>query len=370
MPFAPVPDLIAAIKAGRMVVLVDDEDRENEGDLIIAAEHADPKAIAFMATKGCGLICLAMEGRMLDRLGLPMMSRENRSRMATAFTVSIEAKDGIATGISAADRSRTVQVAIADDARPDDIVTPGHVFPLRAREGGVLVRTGHSEASVDLARLAGLKPAAVICEIMRPDGEMARLPDLETYCAEHGLLLGTIADLIAWRERTESLISLAGESRIDTSAGSFRAFTYRDNLSGQHHLALVGGEQLGPGRMVDDPVLVRVQKSALLSDVFGIGSGVDPRACLRQIASAGDGVFLYIADQHGTDALRGIHDAPGSQASSAPRLVMDHREYGIGAQILHQLGVRRMRLLANTDRTMAGLSGHGLVVVERVRPTP
>ena len=369
--FASIPAVIDALKQGRMVVLVDDEDRENEGDLVMAAEYADAKSIAFMATRGCGLICLAMEGTLLDRLGLPLMTRDNRSRLATAFTLSIEAREGVTTGISASDRAKTIQVAIADGTKPQDIVSPGHVFPLRARAGGVLVRAGHSEASTDLARLAGLKPAAVICEIMRPDGEMARLPDLIPYAKEHGLLLATIADLIAYREATESLIRLAAEAEIETAAGPVRAYSYRSTVGDEYHLALVTGARLRPGAEIADPVLVRVQKENPLTDLFGVGpSAVDPTSCLRQLAASGDGVFLLMRDVNGRGIPDGLVRAGGTDHRVKPELglAMDPRDYGIGAQILHHLGVRRMRLVTHADRHIAALHGHGLEVVERVKP--
>jgi 3,4-dihydroxy 2-butanone 4-phosphate synthase/GTP cyclohydrolase II len=371
MPFAPIPAVIAALQQGKMVVLVDDEDRENEGDLVMAAEFADPKSIAFMATKGCGLICLAMEGSLLDRLGLPLMTRDNRSRLATAFTLSIEAREGVTTGISAADRTRTIQVAIADGTKPQDIVSPGHIFPLRARDGGVLVRAGHSEASTDLARLAGLKSAAVICEIMRPDGEMARLPDLIPYCAEHGLLLATIADLIAWRESTESLITLAAEAEIDTAVGKARAYSYKATVGNEYHLAIVTGDRLRPGAEVTNPVLVRVQKENPLTDLFGVGQAVEAKSCLRQLSDSGDGVFLLMRDVNGRGIPDGLVRAGGTDHRTQPEpgLAMDPRDYGIGAQILHHLGVRRMRLITHADRHIAALTGHGLEVVERVKPT-
>ena len=367
MPFATIPEVLRALKERRMVVLVDDEHRENEGDLVMAAEFADAPAVAFMATKGCGLICLAMDGASVDRLGLPLMSRDNRSRLGTAFTVSIEAREGVTTGISAADRARTIQVAIDPTAGPQDLVTPGHVFPLRARDGGVLVRPGHSEASVDLCRLAGLRPASVICEIMRPDGEMARLPDLETYCAEHGLLLATIADVIAWREQTETSVALAAEADVPTAAGLFKGYLYRNTLTGEHHLALVSHPQLGPGKGTDEPVLVRVQKEHLLGDVFGLSGTRLPLDGLHQLAKSG-GVFLYMRDNRSLPehlvALGGRDHRPGV----IPDLPMDPRDYGVGAQILRHLGVRSMRLITGSDRHLSALSGYGLKVVERVVP--
>jgi 3,4-dihydroxy 2-butanone 4-phosphate synthase/GTP cyclohydrolase II len=370
MPFTPIPAILDELRKGRMIILVDDEDRENEGDLVMAAEFADAKSIAFMATKACGLICLAMEPAMLDRLGLPLMARESRSHLATAFTLSIEARTGVTTGISAADRARTVQVAIADGARPDDLIVPGHVFPLRAREGGVLVRAGHSEASTDLARLAGLKSAAVICEIMKPDGTMARLPDLVQYGREHGLALSSIADLIRWREERETLVDLVADGPVATAAGTLHAFVYRSRIGGDHHLALVAGARLKPGAELAEPVLVRVQKESPLGDVFAAHGALPPAACLRQIAGAGEGVLLYMRDAGGRSlpghvVRLGGHD---HRASPAPELAMDPRDYGIGAQILHHLGVRRMRLITGADRHLSGLSGHGLEVVERVRP--
>ncbi len=371
MTFSSIPDVVAALKRGEMVILVDDEDRENEGDLVMAAQFADAKSIAFMATKGCGLICLAMEGQMLDRLGLPLMTRDNRSRLSTAFTVSIEAREGISTGISAADRAKTIQVAIADNVRPDDVVSPGHVFPLRARDGGCLVRAGHSEASADLARLAGLKPAAVICEIMKPDGEMARLPDLIEFGKHHGLLLSSIADVIAYRESSERTIELVAEAQIKTSAGDFRAYSYRSQISGEHHLALVCGNRLKPGATVSEPVLVRVQKEHLLSDIFAVPGGLPPLSALQQLAAAGEGVFLHMRDTngHGVPAQLLRHGGKQHKVVRDPEVAMDNRDYGTGAQILRDLGVRQMRLMTNVDRHIAALTGHGLDVVERVRPT-
>ncbi len=362
--FAPVPDLLAALAQGRMIVLCDDEDRENEGDLVMAAEFADPRAIAFMATKACGLICLAMDGTLLDRLGLPLMTSDNRSRLGTAFTLSIEAREGVTTGISAADRARTIQVAIAEHSRPQDIVTPGHIFPLRARDGGVLVRAGHTEAAVDLCRLAGLKPAGVICEIMQADGTMARVPQLIAYAREHGLPIGSIADLIAWREARERLVELVAEGEVATAAGPFRACVYRSSVTGDHHLALVRGRPR-PGGDVADPVLVRVQKESPLADAFAAPGRLPAVAVLRQIAAAGEGVFLLMRDGDG----RVLADEVAALAGGMrPQPAMDHRDYGIGAQILRHLGVRRMRLVTGSDRPISALSGHGIELVERVRP--
>jgi len=371
MPFTPMPEVIAAIRRGEMVILVDDEDRENEGDLVMAAQFADARSIAFMATKGCGLICLAMAGALLDRLGMPLMASANTSRFGTAFTLSIEAREGVTTGISAADRAHTIQTAIAETARPEDVITPGHIFPLRARDGGVLVRAGQTEGSVDLARFAGLRPAAVICEIMKPDGTMARLADLTTFGREHGLLLASIADLIAWREARESLIELAAEATLATASGPFRAYCYRNTLSGEHHLALVRGQRLAPGATCPDPVLVRVQKESTVHDLFAAVPGaIDVHAALRQVAAAGEGVVLYIGDAGGRGIPGALLALGGAEHRREPprELAMDPRDYGIGAQILHHLGVRRMRLITTSDRPLSALSGHDLEVVERVRP--
>ena len=373
MPFAAIPSVIEALKRGEMIILVDDEARENEGDLVMAGDFADAKSIAFMATRGCGLICLAMEGAMLDRLGLPLMGRDHRSRMGTAFTLSIEARDGVTTGISAADRARTIQVAIKEGSRPEDLVVPGHVFPLRARDGGVLVRAGHSEATVDLARLAGLRPAGVLCEIMNPDGTMARLPDLVGFSQRHGLLLASIADVIAYREARETLVELTAEGAIDTPGGHFRAYAYANVLTGEHHLALAIGEGLRPGGERRDPLLVRVHKQSLLADAISSVPGVpNLHSALRQIGAAGAGVLLTIHDPDARSLPAQLVQRGGRDLRPRPQgsTHMDPRDYGIGAQILHHLGVRRMRLITSSERPLSALSGHGLEVVERVRPEP
>ncbi len=371
MPLTPIPEVIQAIKNGEMIVLVDDENRENEGDLVCAAEFATEKHIAFMATKGCGLVCLSMEGDMLDRLGLPMMTRDNRSSFGTAFTLSIEAAEGVTTGISAGDRMRTVQAAIADDAKPSDIVSPGHVFPLRARDGGVLVRAGHSEASVDLCKLAGLKPAGVICEIMKEDGEMARLPDLEKYCEEHNLILASIADLIAYREEQESLVDLAASCTVKTAAGDVDVHAFRNQLNGDIHIALIIGEQLGPDKVCEDPVVVRVQQEAVLGDVLPdadvLGSGSVGRY-LQQIADAGGGVLLYIRDGRGQRLLHQLKNMGAELKVHPDEVAMDPRLYGIGAQILRDVGVRQMRLLSHAQRPLKALKGYGIEIVEHLTP--
>jgi 3,4-dihydroxy 2-butanone 4-phosphate synthase / GTP cyclohydrolase II len=374
MTFTPIPEVIAAIARGEAIVLVDDEARENEGDIVIAAEHAAPEQIAFMATKACGLICLAMDGQMLDRLRLPLMTRDNREALGTAFTLSVDAADGITTGISAADRSCTVATCIADTAHADDLVTPGHVFPLRAREGGVLVRAGHTEAAVDLARLAGCKPAGVICEIMKPDGEMARLPDLRTYCQEHGLLLASIADLIAYREAREQLIELQASGPVETDVGVFQAYVYRNAITTEHHLALVMGDDLGPEQEQEgDPVLVRVQQETVFGDVLpstrlpGAGSA---RHSLRRIAENGRGILLLIHDASGSRMVAQLRHLGGTvhQTHYDNELHMDPRHYGIGAQILRHLGVRRMCLLTSTPQCFHGLGGYGLLIQDYIDP--
>lgn len=373
MTFASIPSVIEALKRGEMIILVDDESRENEGDLVIAGDFADAKSIAFMATRGCGLICLAMEGTLLDRLGLPLMGRDHRSRMGTAFTLSIEAREGVTTGISAADRARTIQVAIREDSRPEDLVVPGHVFPLRARDGGVLVRAGHSEATVDLARLAGLRPAGVLCEIMKEDGTMARLGDLTEFSQRHGLLLASIADVIAYREARETLVELVAEGALETAAGLFRAYAYANVLTGEHHLALAIGEGLRPGGERRDPLLVRVRKQSLLADASGGAPGLpSPLGALRQIAAGGAGVLLTIHDPDARALPAQLAQLGGRVLRPRPAggASMDPRDYGIGAQILHHLGVRRMRLITSSERPLSALSGHGLEVVERVRPDP
>ncbi len=370
MKLAPIEDVIAAIKRGEMIILVDDEDRENEGDLVMAAECVDAQSIAFMATKGCGLVCVSMEGSMLDRLGLPLMTRDSRAHLSTAFTLSIDGSDpSITTGISASDRAATIQAAIADAAGPEDIVSPGHVFPLRARDGGVLIRAGHSEASVDLARLAGFKPAGVIVEIMKPDGEMARLPDLIPYAKEHGLLLASIADLIEYREKHENIIELAAEGTVPSQYGELRAFVYRNCLSDEHHLALVLGDCVEPGVVQEDPVMVRVQQVSTLGGLLpksGVSSAGVATHSLEEISKNGSGVLVCMRDIQGSRMIAEIESLGGTvhHRTAGTGLQMDPRQYGVGAQILRQLGVRKMRLLSRSRTPLTALAGHGLEVVE------
>ena len=363
MPIAPVPELVAELAAGRMVVLVDEEDRENEGDLILAAEHCTPEAINFMARFGRGLICLALTRERCERLRLPPMVTRNGTRHGTAFTVSIEAASGIATGISAADRAHTVQTAVARHARAEDRVQPGHVFPLQAQDGGVLMRAGHTEAGCDLARMAGLEPAAVICEVMKDDGTMARLPDLQRFCAEHGLKIGTIADLIHHRSHSESLIERLGGREFLTAQGRFDGHVFQDR-SGATHLALT----LGQWRE-DDAVLVRVHEPLSIADLLETRSSPHSwplHAALAALQAEGRGVAVLL--NCGTDAAQlGGRLLHAGARSEAPRTPVDLRIYGVGSQILRQLGVRRMRLLGR-PRRMPSMTGYGLEVTEFVPP--
>ena len=360
-------------RRGRMVIVVDDADRENEGDLCLAAEKVTPEAINFMAKFGRGLICLAMTGEQVDRLGLPMMAANNQSSFQTAFTVSIEAAEGVSTGISAADRALTIRKAIAADAKPSDVVTPGHIFPLRARAGGVLVRTGQTEGSVDLARLAGLAPSAVICEIMNDDGTMARMSDLELFAAEHGLVIVSIADIVAWRLAREQLVQRAVETRLPSEyGGEFKAIAYANDVDDAEHLALVKGTWAP-----DEPVLVRMHSKCLTGDVFGsqrCDCGPQLHQALRQIHEAGKGVLVYL-DQEGrgiglVNKLKAYNlQDLGHDTVAANELLgfkPDLRDYGIGAQILRDLGIRKLRLLTNNPKKIVGLEGYGLEVVERV----
>jgi 3,4-dihydroxy 2-butanone 4-phosphate synthase/GTP cyclohydrolase II len=354
-------ELIEEARNGRMFILVDDEDRENEGDLVIPAQFATPDAINFMARYARGLICLAMTRQRVDALGLPLMSRHNGTRHQTAFTVSIEAREGVTTGISAADRARTVAVAINPDSTREDITTPGHVFPLVAREGGTLVRAGHTEASVDIARKAGLNPSAVICEIMNDDGTMARLPDLVAFAQHHNLKLGSIADLIAYRRLTERLVRKVEEGVYEHPAGGdWKAIVFANTVEYQEHLALVKGDISGP-----DPVLVRMHAVDLLDDMTGSPHWIALHNAMHMIAKAGRGVMVLIREHRST----ALAERVGLLAKGGPKPTRELRDYGIGAQILLDLGVKNMVLLTNRRRTVIGLDGYGLNIVEQ-RPIP
>ncbi len=357
---SPIEEIIEEARNGRMFILVDDEDRENEGDLVIPAQMCTPEAVNFMAKYGRGLICLAMTRERIAQLDLPMMARSNQTRHETAFTVSIEAREGVTTGISAPDRARTIAVAIDPSSEAEDIVTPGHVFPLMARDGGVLVRTGHTEAAVDLARLAGLNPAGVICEIMNEDGTMARRDDLIAFAQRHGLKVATIADLIAYRRRHDKIV----ERRLDRDfasrhGGTFTMTVYRNTVTGAEHVALWAGE-IDDGR----PVPVRVHALSLLDDVLGdtaLGRGGELEAALQAIAAEGRGVAVLIRQPYASS----LEDEIKARLGEAGRPSVELRDYGEGAQILLDLGVRDMILLHNTKHTIVGLEGYGLRVVDQ-----
>jgi 3,4-dihydroxy 2-butanone 4-phosphate synthase/GTP cyclohydrolase II len=349
-------EIIDEARAGRIFILVDDEDRENEGDLIIPAQFATPDAVNFMAKHARGLICLAMTKGRCERLGLSMMAQANGSRHETAFTVSIEAKEGVSTGISAADRARTISVAINSELGREDIVTPGHVFPLMARDGGTLVRAGHTEAAVDIARLAGLTPAGVICEIMNDDGTMARLPDLVAFAQRHNLKLGTIADLIAHRRRTEKLVKRV-EQGLYASArgGQWRVIAYQNIVDQVEHVTFAIGDLADPA-----PVLVRMHAVDTITDVMGGEHLFSLRGAMRMVLEAKRGVIVLIRESRPTAISEKIH-----QMMHASKAEPALRDYGIGAQILNDLGIKDMILLSNHERTIVGLEGYGLNVVEQ-----
>jgi 3,4-dihydroxy 2-butanone 4-phosphate synthase / GTP cyclohydrolase II len=380
MPFATVPEVLEELRVGRIVVVVDDEDRENEGDLTIAAEKTTPEIINFMAMHGRGLVCLALSAERCDQLRLPLITAQNTSMFGTAFCESIDAREGVTTGISAADRTRTILKAIDPGCRPQDLARPGHMFPLRAREGGVLVRAGQTEASVDLARLAGLTPAGVICEIMNDDGSMARVPELERFCTRHNLLMISVAELIRYRMKHETFVRRLGEGCVETDAGVFRAIAYTSDLNPEHHLALVHGEVSGK-----EAVLVRMHSRCILGDVFQSAAcecGRMVRQSLEMIVEEGAGVLVYLHESGPGFLL----DKGGPAAGPAELRLHSHsrdfshyqgidgqrqlqHEHGIGAQILSDLGLHTIRLLTNHPRKIVALEGFGIEIVGQI-PIP
>ena len=373
MALAPIPEIIADIKAGKMVIIVDDDDRENEGDLIIAADKATPEAVNFMAKNGRGLICVSLTGERLDELNIPLMVQNNSSKHYTAFTVSVEARHRVSTGISAADRAETIKALVDSGTRPEDILRPGHTFPLRARDGGVLVRAGHTEASVDLSRLAGLYPSGVICEIMDDDGTMARLPKLKILAEEWGLKIGSVADLIAYRRRNEKLVHRVAEAKLPTRYGEFTIIGYKSQIEPGEHMALVYGSISDS----DAPVLTRVHSECLTGDVLGslrCDCGEQLDLALKQIAAAGRGVLLYMRQEgrgigfHNKLSAYALQDQglDTVEANESLGFNADLRDYGIGAQILADLGLNEIKLLTNNPKKVVGLEGYGLKVVETI----
>lgn len=374
MAVSNIEEVIEDIRNGKMVILVDDEDRENEGDLCMAAEAVTPEAINFMAKYGRGLICLTLDRQIVKKLQLPMMVKDNKSPYGTGFTVSIEAQTGVTTGISAADRARTIAAAVATDAKPEDLVSPGHIFPLRARRGGVLERTGQTEGSVDLARLAGMMPTGVICEIMKDDGTMARMPDLDKFAKEHDLKIATIADLVAYRLRRDTLVHRAVEARLPSHfGGEFRAIVYSNDVDKHEHLALVKGD-IDP----EKEIMVRVHSECLTGDVFGsdrCDCGAQLQAAMRMVSEAGTGVILYMRQEgRGIGLINklkaySLQDNEGLDTVDANielGFKPDLRDYGIGAQILRDLGVRKMCLLTNNPKKIVGLEGYDMEVTRRL----
>ena len=384
MPFASIPEVLEDLKAGKIVVLVDDEDRENEGDLVMAAEKITPQAVNFMVSQARGVLCLALTPERCDKLQLHPQTERNTAQMGTAFTVTIDAhpRFGVTTGVSASDRAKTIEVAIAEDAQPQDLLRPGHINPLRCREGGVLVRAGQTEGSVDLARLAGMRPAAVICEVMRDDGEMARRPELEAFCAKHDLKMCTIAELISYRLKREQFVKRIESVTLPTQWGAFRLHAYQSVLDPQPHLALCKGgvgELDAEGKVIvqEDPVIVRVHSECLTGDVFGSGKcdcGNQLHAAMHIIERASKGVLLYLRQEgRGIGLANKLHayalqekGLDTVEANQRLGLPVDKRDYGIGSQILRDLGLRKIRILTNNPKKIYGIEGYGLTVVEEL----
>lgn len=384
MPFAPIPEILEELILGKPIVLVDDEDRENEGDVVYAAEKITPEAMNFIIRQARGVVCLALTADQCDRLHLHAQTETNTAQMGTAFTVAIDAhpRFGVTTGVSAKDRATTVQVAVAEDAQPQDLLRPGHINPLRARDGGVLVRAGQTEGSVDLCRLAGLKPAAVICEILRDDGEMARRPDLETFCAQHGLKMCTIAELISYRMKREQFVKRIESVTIPTRWGDFRLHAFNSVVDSQPHLALCKGgvgELDAHGKVIEqtEPTLVRVHSECLTGDVFGSGRcdcGEQLDVAMKMIADAGRGVLLYLRQEgRGIGLANKLHayalqeaGLDTVEANQRLGLPVDKRDYGIGSQILRDLGLRQVRILTNNPKKIYGIDGYGLHIVDEL----
>ena len=380
MTLATIPEAIEDIKAGKFVIVVDDEDRENEGDLVIAAEKVTAESINFMATHGRGLICMPVTGERLDELRIPMMSANNTSKFTTPFAMAVEAREGTTTGISAADRARTVRVMVDSNTRPEDLLMPGHMFPLRARDGGVLVRGGQTEATVDLARMAGLKPAGVLCEIMNEDGTMARLPQLKVFARKHGLKIISVADLIAYRYRHERLVQKVADAKLPTPFGNFKVIAYKSSTDPAEHLAMVMGDVA-----TDEPVLVRVHSQCLTGDVFHskrCDCGEQIEMSMKRISEEGRGVVLYMRQEgrgigiHNKIKAYALQDKGMDtvEANLSLGFKVDHRDYGVGAQILADLGVHSMRLMTNNPKKISGLESYGLKIVEQLpittKPNP